>query len=117
APAIDRVERSNTERALWLVAAMPFFATGIILYILTGMGEINGRDDEAAALIVATSCMLFGLACGTRSFSRWQRGWWRGLARPGITALGISATAGAGIFMGQANPHGDELVVSVIFLV
>lgn len=116
-PAIERVERSNAVRALWIVASMPFFATGVILYILTGMGEISGREDEALALTAATTCMLFGLACATRSFSRWQRGWWRGLARPGLTALGISATAGAGIFMGVYNPRGDEMVVCVIFLV
>ncbi len=116
-PAMERVERNGTVRALWLVASMPFFATGIILYILTGMEQIRGREDEAIALSTATSCMLFGLACATRSFSRWKRGWWRGLARPGLTALGISATAGAGIFMGVYGPRGDDLVVTVIFLV
>lgn len=129
-PAIERVERSGTVRALWLVASMPFFATGVILYILYGLGEIghvvgeatktaerNANEEGAIALTVATSCMLFGLACATRSFSRWQRGWWRGLARPGITALGISATAGAGIFMGVYKPHGEDLVVTVTFLV
>ncbi len=115
--AVERVERSGVVRALWLVAALPFFATGIILYILVGVGEISGRDEEAIALIIATSCMLFGLASGSRAISRWQRGWWRGLARPGLTALGISATAGAGIYMGNANPRGEEMVVSVIFLV
>jgi len=116
-PAVERMERSGTVRALWMVASMPFFATGVILYILTGLGEISGREEEAIALTVATSCMLFGLACATRSFSRWQRGWWRGLARPAITALGISATAGAGIFMGIYNPRGEEMIVTVVFLV
>jgi len=114
---VNRVERSGAVRALWFVASLPFFATGVILYILVGLEEISGRDDEAAALIIATSCMLFGLACATRSLSRWSRGWWRGIARPGITALGISATAGAGIYMGVGNPRGEEMIVSVIFLV
>ncbi len=114
---VNRVERNNTVRALWLVASLPFFATGVILYILVGIGEIRGHDDEAGALIIATSCMLFGLASSTRALSRWQRGWWRGLARPGITALGISATAGAGIYMGVGHPHGDDMIVCVIFLV
>lgn len=113
----NRIERSGTVRALWFVASLPFFATGIILYILVGVEEFKARDEEAAALIVATSCMIFGLACASRAFARWARGWWRGIARPGITALGISATAGAGIYMGNANPRGDEMVVCVIFLV
>ncbi len=102
--------------ALWFIGWLVSLGIGLMAVICAGTANMHG-DDFGFTVALGIDSFLLSILCFVMMFRNAFMGWYRYLIRPVLLTACIQATVTASIWLGTANPRGDEAAVGLFFIV